>query len=247
MVLGAPFLGPTADAQSSASSSASSSSSKPLTAQAVTDVAVEAQTRIDDAVPVIEKIKALPDVKELLGKAQGIVVVPHYMQAALVFGGRGGAGVLLVRRGARWSDPAFYKISGGTFGVQIGGSKGALVMLLMSDKAVDAFENKPSTWSMNAGAALTTTSYSRETPESGTLSDVIVWSDMKGLFGGAAVGASKVNRDMTANQVYYNNKDVTVQQILSGVATNPHAKALVDAVGFEEPAKKKVTKPAPSR
>jgi lipid-binding SYLF domain-containing protein len=120
-------------------------------------------------------------------------------------------------------------------------------MLLMSDKAVDAFENKPSTWSLNAGAALTTTSYSRQTSESGTLSDVIVWSDMKGLFGGAAVGASKVNRDTTANQVYYNNKDVTVQQILSGAVTNPQAKGLVDAIRIEEPSKKKVVKPVPSR
>jgi lipid-binding SYLF domain-containing protein len=113
---------------------------------------------------------------------------------------------------------------------QIGGSRGALVLLLMSDPAVDAFSNKAATWSLSAGAGLTTTKYSKQTPESQTLSDVILWSDMKGLFGGAAVGATEVARDRVANQAYYRNTDVTVQQILAGAITNPNAKLLVDAL-----------------
>ena len=199
-------------------------------AQAVTDATIEAQSRIDDAIPIVEKMKADPQVNELLRKARGVVIVPHYLQAALVFGGRGGSGVLLVRQNTHWTDPAFYKIGGGSFGAQIGGTKGALVLLLMSDKAVDAFENKASTWSLNASAGLTAVNYSRQTPESETLSDVIVWSDTKGLFGGAAVGANKVTHDIAANEVYYNNHDVTAQQILGGTVTNPKAKPLVDAL-----------------
>jgi SH3 domain-containing YSC84-like protein 1 len=207
-----------------------SSAAAAQSAQATTDAAIEAQTRIDDAIPIVEKMKADAPVNELLRKARGIVIVPHYLQAALVFGGRGGSGVLLVRRDKHWSDPAFYKIGGGSFGAQIGGTKGALVFLLMSDKAVDAFENKASTWSMNAGAGLTAMNYSKQTPDSETLSDVIVWSDTKGLFGGAAVGASKLSRDVAANQVYYNNPDVTAQQILGGTATNRKAQPLVDVL-----------------
>jgi SH3 domain-containing YSC84-like protein 1 len=201
-----------------------------MTKQQVTDAAAEAQARVNDAIPVVGKMKADPQVNELLQRARGVVIVPHYLQAALVFGGRGGAGLLLVRHDAHWSDPAFYKIGGGSFGAQIGGTKGALVLLLMSDKAVDAFANKASTWSLNAGAGLTAVNYSRQAPESGTLSDVVVWSDVKGLFGGAAVGASKVTRDATANQIYYNNNDVTAQQILSGATTNPNAGVLVGAM-----------------
>jgi len=100
----------------------------------------------------------------------------------------------------------------------------------MSDKAIDAFENKASTWSLSAGAGLTAVNYSRRTPESETLSDVVVWSDTKGLFGGAAVAASKVTRDTQANQTYYNNRDVTAQQILSGAVSNANAKPLLDAM-----------------
>ena len=209
------------------SSPGASGSSGSLTAQQVTDATVEAQTRIDDAIPIVGKMKSDPHVNELLQKCKGIVIVPHYLQAALVFGGRAGSGVFLARRQASWSDPVFYKISGGSFGAQIGGTKGALVLMLMSDKAVNAFENQASTWSLSAGAGLTAVNYSKQTPESETLSDVIVWSDTKGLFGGAAVGASKVTRDASADQIYYKNSDVTAQQILSGAITNPNASSLV--------------------
>jgi SH3 domain-containing YSC84-like protein 1 len=209
------------------SSAGSSADSKTPTAQQASDIAAETQSRVEAAIPVIQKMTADPHANELLGKARGIFIVPNYLHAALVFGGQGGAGVLLVRMDTHWSNPAFYKIGGGSFGAQIGGTKGALVLLLMSDKAVDAFENKPSAWSLSAGAGLTAVSYSRQTPESETLSDVVVWSDTKGLFGGAAVSASKVTRDTAANQGYYNNRDVTTQQILTGAVTNPAANPLM--------------------
>ena len=201
-----------------------------LSAQEVSDGTADAQMRVDDAIPVVGKMKQDPHADELLQKAKGIVIVPHYLQAALVFGGRGGAGVLLVKQDGQWRGPVFYRLGGGTFGAQIGGTKGAMVLLLMSDKAVDAFENKASTWSMSAGAGLNAISYSKQTPDAETLSDVIAWSDMKGLFGGAEVGASKVTRDVRANQIYYNNRDVTAQQILSGTVTNPNAKLLIDVL-----------------
>jgi lipid-binding SYLF domain-containing protein len=209
--------------------------SKPMTAQESTDAAAETQMRINDAIPIVGKLKEDAKANDLLGRAKGIVIVPHYVQAALVFGGRGGSGLLLVRRGSKWSDPVFYKISGGTFGAQIGATKGALAFFLMSDKAIEAFENKPSTWSMNAGAGLAAVSFSKQTPETATLADVVVWSDTKGLFGGAAVGASKISRDMQANQVYYNNHDITAQQILNGAVSSPKSKLLIGVLPPPQP------------
>lgn len=216
-----------------------SSSSPPLSAQAASDEAVQAQMRVNDAILVVSKMKSDKGVSALLASARGVVIVPHFVQAALVFGGRGGSGVLLVRRERRWSDPVFYKLGGGTFGAQIGGSSGALALLLMTDKAVGAFANQASTWSMNAGAGLTASSYSRQTPESETLSDVIVWTEMKGYFGGAAVGATRISRDTVANQIYYQNPDVTAQQILAGTITNPEAKLLVDVMPWAPPPARK--------
>lgn len=203
---------------------------KPLSAQEATDAAAETQMRINDAIPILGKLQDDPKANDLLGKAKGLVIVPHYLQAALVFGGRGGSGLLTVRRGLKWSNPVFYKISGGSIGAQIGGTKGSLVLFLMSDKAIEAFANKASTWSMNAGAGLAAVSFSKQTPETATLPDVVIWSDTRGIFGGAAVGASKISRDMQANVVYYNDKDITAQRILNGEVTSPQSKPLMDAL-----------------
>lgn len=203
--------------------------SQPPTAE-MTDAAAQMQMRINEAIPIVGKLEEDPKANDVFGKAKGIVIVPNYMQAAVVFGSRGGTGLLLVRRGVKWSGPVFYKISGGSIGAQIGGTQGALVFFLMSDKAIEAFENKTSTWSMNASAGLAAVSFSKQTPEAATLADVVVWSDTKGLFGGAAVGASKISRDVHANEVYYKDHDITAQRILSGAVTSPQSKPLLDVL-----------------
>ncbi len=204
-------------------------SSSPIvssTAEVVSVEVNEAQLRVEDAALVVRRTKADPRVSALILDAKGLLVVPHFFKAALLFGGQKGAGLMLVQRNGRWSDPVFYRTTSGSFGVQIGGAKGALVMILTSDKAVEAFVTKTSSWSLNAGAGLTASSYSKDTPQSGTRSDVVVWSDTKGLFGGAAVGATRVARDERANQAYYNRIDVTPEQILSGLVANPNSNRL---------------------
>src|SRR5262245_1786690 len=112
---------------------------KPMTAQEATDAAAQMQTRLNEAIAIVGQLKSDPKASDLLAKAKGLLLVPHYVQGALVFGGRSGSGMLLVRKDSTWSDPVFYKLSGGTFGVQIGGTKGALAFFLMTDKAIDAF------------------------------------------------------------------------------------------------------------
>ena len=206
---------------------------RPSAAEGVSVEAHEAQKRVTDAVSVVRMMKTDSQISELIQEAKGLLIVPHLIKAALVFGGQRGAGLLLVQRNGRWSDPAFYRTSSGSFGAQIGGAKGALVMILTSDKAVEAFAINTSSWSLNAGAGLTAASYSKGTPETGTLSDVVIWSDTTGLFGGAAVGATRVASDERANQAYYNHTDVTTQQILSGLVANPYTNKLREVLPMQ--------------
>lgn len=228
LLLTVTLSGSNAQAQNPEGTSNTDTASSPT--PGATNDALEAQIRINDAVEIIGRMRSDPDVNGLLQNAKGLLIVPHFIKAAFIFGGRGGAGLLVVRKGDRWSDPAFYKTSGGTVGVQVGGAKGPLAMILMSDKAVEAFEKKSSTWSLSAGAGLTAANYSKDIRESGNINDVVVWSDAKGLFGGAAVGATNIAGDQKKNQAYYNRFDVTPQQILSGVVTNQNSNILRNAL-----------------
>ena len=60
--------------------------------------------------------KAIP--KELLDKAEAIAVFPGVIKAAFIFGGRGGQGVISKRLKNGWSAPAFFNLSGGSFGAR---------------------------------------------------------------------------------------------------------------------------------
>jgi lipid-binding SYLF domain-containing protein len=229
------LTGSSAHAQNAAGTS--NNGTPPSTVQGATRGATDAQVRVKDAAAVLRRMKSDPQVNDLLQDAKGLLIVPHFIKAALVFGGRGGSGLLVVQKNGRWSDPAFYRTSGGSFGAQIGGAKGSLVMILTSDRAVAAFANKTSTWSLNAGAGLTAANYSNDTRESGTLSDVVIWSDTKGLFCGAAVGATKVGIDQEANRAYYNQPGVTPQEILSGLVANESSNVLREVLPMQRASK----------
>jgi SH3 domain-containing YSC84-like protein 1 len=237
VVLLSTFILSASNAQAQKVSTTSSDPMPASTADGVSVEANEAQKRVNDAVSVVRMMKTDPQVSELIQDAKGLLIVPHFIMAALVFGGQGGPGLMVVQRNGRWSDPAFYKTRSGSFGAQIGGAKGALVMILTSDKAVEAFAVRTSSWSLSAGAGLTATSYSKDTRESGILSDVVIWSDTKGLFGGAAVGATRVASDERANQAFYNHPDVTPQKILSGLVANPYSNRLREVLPMQPASK----------
>ena len=70
----------------------------------------EIMTAEDEAIP-----------RALLGKAEGIAVFPGTVRAGFIVGGMRGRGVLSARTESGWSEPAFLTITGGSFGLQIGG------------------------------------------------------------------------------------------------------------------------------
>lgn len=197
----------------------------------------ETQQRVAEAAAVVRTMSTDPQVSVLIQQAKGLLIVPHFIKAALIFGTQTGPALMLVQRNGRWSDPAFYRARSGSFGAQIGAAKGALVMILTSDKAVEAFTVKAPNWSVNVGAGLTAASYSKNMHPAGSRSDVVIWSDSQGLFGGAAVGATRIASDERANQEYYEHPDVTSQQILSGLVANPYSNKLREVLAIQRASK----------
>ena len=73
-----------------------------------------------------------------LSQAKGVVIYPQVLKAGFIFGGSGGTGVLLVNDKGEWGQPAFYNVGSVSFGLQAGGETAEIVMLLWTQKAVDA-------------------------------------------------------------------------------------------------------------
>jgi len=84
--------------------------------------------------------KAVP--ADLLRKAECVIVLPGVKKFGFGVGGSGGRGPMLCRTGknfsGRWSAPAMYTIGGVSAGLQVGGSSTDYVLLVVSQKGVDA-------------------------------------------------------------------------------------------------------------
>src|SRR5271165_4524434 len=95
--------------------------------------------RLDHAGAVLHEIMAAPDKgipQEVLEHAKCIAVVPHMVKGGFIFGAEGGRGVATCRTPEGWSAPAFFAITGGSWGLQIGVEGVDLVMVVQSDKGM---------------------------------------------------------------------------------------------------------------
>ena len=72
--------------------------------------------------------------------AKGVLIFPQVIKGGFIFGGSGGTGVFLARdeKTGKWSEPAFYTLGSVVFGLLIGGEASEVVMLAMTQKAIDS-------------------------------------------------------------------------------------------------------------
>ena len=106
---------------------------------AADDTNNKAVDRVKASSTVLEEIQSAPDTgipDEVMGSAECVAVVPSMLKGGFVFGARYGRGVASCRTPKGWSDPAFFTIEGGSFGLQIGGQAVDLVMLIMNNKGM---------------------------------------------------------------------------------------------------------------
>jgi lipid-binding SYLF domain-containing protein len=75
------------------------------------------------------------DSRELVGNARGVLVFPSVFAAGFWFGGQYGQGALRV--GGQTSG--YYSLAAASFGLQIGAQSKAIIMLFMTQEALDEF------------------------------------------------------------------------------------------------------------
>src|SRR5450631_4784238 len=97
--------------------------------------------RLKDSYDVLKAVVGMPDKgipRDLLNKAECVIVVPAVKKAAFVVGASYGRGVMTCRAGpgfrGHWTPPAMYAIEGGSFGLQAGGQATDYVLLIMNEK-----------------------------------------------------------------------------------------------------------------
>src|SRR6266540_2706219 len=87
------------------------------------DEADRATRRLDRAVADLDKLTNAGDAgipQSILDDAKCIAIVPKLVKGGFIFGAEHGRGVATCRNGRKWSAPAFFTMTGGNWGAQIG-------------------------------------------------------------------------------------------------------------------------------
>lgn len=153
-----------------------------------------------------------------LPRAKGLLIYPQVLKAGFILGGSGGTGVLLVRdeKAGAWSQPGFYTLGAVSFGLQIGGESAEVVVMVMTQKAVDSL----ATSKVKLGGDM---SFALGPVGTGAKSDItadfISFAESKGAYAGVNLEGSYVDVRQSLNKAYY-GKDVTPNQIFVERAVN---------------------------
>jgi SH3 domain-containing YSC84-like protein 1 len=174
--------------------------------------------RSERAATIIREFMDAPDhglPQAFFNRATCIGVFPSVKKGGFGFGGQWGRGVISCRyENKGWSMPAFFNLSGGSFGLQIGLEVVDLVMIISTRSGMDALvHNKVE---LGAGAGATAGIIGRSTAVSTDAllgARIFSYSRSRGLFAGLELKGSVLTPDNKANQVMY--KTTHVHEILS--------------------------------
>lgn len=195
----------------------------------------EAERLVDESRISIERMLADPEffkLKEIIGKARGVLIVPEMFKGGFIVGAEGGSGVLMVRGAdGSWSAPAFYTLAAGSIGFQIGGQVSEVVFTLMNDAAVNALLNNEFKFGADAGVAVGPIGAGVEASTTSNLErDIYAFSKSVGLFGGGVLEGGKILEQKERNRQYYGAivkpREVLIERKYFNVHADPLRKIL---------------------
>ena len=189
------------------------------------------QDRLRESYTVMTEILGTPDngiPRDLLNKAECVVVFPSVKKAAFVVGASYGRGVMTCRSGENfrgpWTAPAMFAMEGGSFGLQIGGEATDFVLLIMNEQGAKSVMSSKVKIGGDASAAAgpvgRTTSAETDIVMK---AEILSWSRARGVFAGVSLTGSTLRSDDDANKNLYGKELSAKQIILQREAQTPAA------------------------
>ena len=200
--------------------------------------------RLQESYTVLKEILATPDKgipRDLLDKAECVVVFPSVKKAAFVVGASYGRGVITCRSGqdlrGPWSAPAMFALEGGSVGFQIGGQATDFVLLIMNESGANSVMS--SKVKLGGDASVAAGPVGRNTSAETDIvmkAEILSWSRARGVFAGISLAGSTLRSDNDGNKAVY-GKELTAKQIVREGEVKPTeaAKPLVDLLDKTTP------------
>jgi len=182
------------------------------------------EKRIDASATVLNEImgtpdKAIPD--KIMNDAKCIAVIPSMVKIALVFGGNHGKGIATCRTSDGWSAPAPITITGGSWGLQLGGQAVDLVMIVTNDQGMQHLLSSKFKLGADASAAAGPVGRDAAADTDWKMkAEVLTYSRARGVFAGIDLNGSAITQDKDETKILY-GKTWPFASILSGKVPKP--------------------------
>jgi len=179
---------------------------------------VELDSLIKECRIVLEEAVETPEgiPNNLLKKSTGIAIFPSTIKGAFLVGGRYGEGVVVHRDPGtkKWSNPAFFKVSGVSFGWQIGGQAIDLIFVIPTERGFEGMLKNKLNVGTNTALVAGPIGRNAELGTDITLKGgIFTYSRSKGLFAGMGLKGLSISPKAGANSAYY-GEGLTVRNIL---------------------------------
>lgn len=171
------------------------------------------EDRVKESGQVLKEILDIPDdiPKDLLDRAECIIVLPSVKKGAIGIGGSYGRGVMLCRSGQHytgsWGAPAMFALEGVNIGFQLGGQATDFVLLVMNPRGAQSLLG--SKVKLGADAAAAAGPKGRDSTAATDIvmrAEILSYSRSRGLFAGVSLEGSTLRPDNRANEKLYGKK-----------------------------------------
>ncbi len=180
------------------------------------------QDDVDQALTIFKRFQSIPEnaiPPAVMRDAKGLAILT-VTKAGFIFSGRGGTGIVVARTGKGWSGPSGIGSGGVGVGFQAGANTTEFVIVLNTDKAVDAFAKRGN---VTLGGALSVAvgpvGRSAEA-DVAIQAAMYTYSRSQGVFAGVSLEGTVIGVRTKANAKYY-GKPVKAKDILAGKVKPP--------------------------
>lgn len=176
---------------------------------AVAGPEADAQATLAAATATVERVRAdanfKKDMDPFLARARAVMIVPHFYKGAFFIGGSYGNGMLSVRDDAgQFSAPAFFRMVGGSLGLQFGGQEARMIFMIMTNAGLDAILKDKFKLGAGAGVSFATIGANIEgSTTSAAGADIVAFAHSAGAFGGGAFEGTMIEARPDWNEAIY--------------------------------------------
>ena len=142
-----------------------------------------------------------------------ILVFPEVYEGGFIFGAKGGNGILLIKRGERFTGPFFYSLGGLSIGLQAGAKSGRVVMTVMTNRGLKSILKERVKLGVDVDAVVVTGGVGYSAESTPRLADIYSFSNNDGLFIGTSIEGSYLQPRNDLNKVIH-QKNLNPDEII---------------------------------